>query len=32
MSAILFLVIGVAVGYVGHPLIKKLIDRLLGRL
>ena len=26
------LVVGVGAGYIGQPLIKKLIDRLLGRL
>lgn len=32
MVAILMLVVGIAVGYIGHPLIKKLVNRLLGRL
>lgn len=31
MGFIIGLVIGVGAGYIGHPLIKKLIDTLLGR-
>lgn len=31
MGFIIGLVIGVGVGYVGHPLILKLIDRLTSR-
>lgn len=26
------LVIGVGIGYIGHPLLKRLIDVLLGRI
>jgi len=31
MGFIIGLVIGVAVGYIGQPVILKLIDKLLGR-